>query len=116
DTRQDRILSGGYIDLAGHSLSGGLGETRGRTVFVDNDGNMAMVAEHAIGAARATETAVLFTIGTGIGGAIIAGGELLRGRMAAGQLGHLAVDPDGERCLCGRRGCVETLSSGTALR
>jgi glucokinase len=115
DTQQGRILSGGYVDLAGHSLAQSLGETK-RSVVIDNDGNMAMLAEHAIGAARGTEAAVLFTIGTGIGGAVIASGRLLRGRMSAGQLGHLAVDHGGARCLCGRRGCVETLSSGTALR
>lgn len=115
DARRGRILSGGYIDLSGHSLAEILGSALGRPVTVDNDGNQALFGEHAVGSARSAETAVMFTIGTGIGGAVIARGTLLRGKNAAGQLGHLAIDRSGELCLCGRRGCVETTSSGTAL-
>jgi len=116
DAQHGRILSGGYIDLSGHSLAEGLGDPGDRPVFVDNDGNLALFGEHAAGSARTADTAVMFTIGTGIGGAIIAHGTLLRGKNAAGQLGHIAIDRNGENCLCGRRGCVETMSSGTALR
>jgi len=115
DAKAGRILSGGYIDLSGHALSEVLGNDLGRPVTVDNDGNQALFGEHAVGCARAAETVVMFTIGTGIGGAVIAQGALFRGKHAAGQLGHLAIDRSGELCLCGRRGCVETTSSGTAL-
>ena len=115
DARRGRILSGGYVDLSGVSLADGLNDPRRRPVMVDNDGNMAMAGEHAAGAARGTQSAVMFTIGTGIGGAIISDGTMLRGRMAAGQMGHIAIDGSGERCICGRSGCVETVSSGTAL-
>jgi glucokinase len=115
DSRRGRVLSGGYVDLSGLSLAEMLADARERPVFVDNDGNMAIVGEHAAGSIRSAETVVMFTIGTGIGGAVIADGVLLRGRAAAGQLGHIAIDRNGELCLCGRRGCVETLSSGTAL-
>jgi glucokinase len=116
DARHGRILSGGYVDLSGYSLADAFHDPRHRPVVVDNDGNLALVGEHAAGSARAANTAVMFTIGTGIGGAIISDGSILRGKNAAGQLGHIAIDRDGERCLCGRRGCVETMSSGTALR
>jgi glucokinase len=115
DSDRGRVLSGGYVDLSGLSLAEMLADAKQRPVFVDNDGNMAIVGEHAAGSIRSAETVVMFTIGTGIGGAVIANGALLRGRAAAGQLGHLAIDRSGELCLCGRRGCVETLSSGTAL-
>jgi glucokinase len=115
DARQGRVLSGGYVDLAGLPLADLLAGATQRPVFVDNDGNMALFAEHAIGAARSAGTAVMFAIGTGIGGAVIVDGTLLRGRAAAGQLGHITVDGRGKPCLCGRRGCVETTSSGTAL-
>jgi glucokinase len=115
DARQGRVMSGGYVDLARVSLADTLAGATQRPVFVDNDGNMALYAEHAVGAARTTATAVMFTIGTGIGGAVVADGRLLRGRAAAGQLGHITVDSSGKPCLCGRRGCVETTSSGTAL-
>jgi glucokinase len=115
DARRGHILSGGYIDLSGHSLAEAIGDPGDRPVFVDNDGNLALFGEHAAGSARDADTAVMFTIGTGIGGAVIAHGTLLRGKNAAGQLGHIAIDRNGEPCLCGRRGCIETMSSGTAL-
>jgi glucokinase len=116
DTESKRVLSGGYVDLAGFSPATVLADARARPIFIDNDGNMALVAEHKVGSARAAGTVVMFTIGTGIGGAIIEHGAVRRGRAVAGQLGHIAADWQGERCLCGRRGCVETTSSGTALR
>jgi glucokinase len=115
DARSGRILSGGYVDLSGVSLPEALGASAVRPVFVDNDGNLALVGEHAAGSARNAETVAMFTIGTGIGGAVMTHGALFRGKNAAGQLGHLAMSQDGELCLCGRRGCIETLSSGTAL-
>ncbi|MDQ6435280.1 ROK family protein [Mesorhizobium sp. LHD-90] len=115
DISRNRMMSGGYVDLSSIDLGSILAKTFGRPVVLDNDGNMALYAEHAIGAARSAGTAVMFTIGTGIGGAVLADGRILRGRAAAGQLGHLTVDSNGARCLCGRRGCVETTSSGTAL-
>jgi len=115
DIRHNRMMSGGYVDLSGVALGDALLQTFGRPVVLDNDANMALHAEFSVGAARSAETAVMFTIGTGIGGAVIADGKPLRGRAAAGQLGHLTVDSGGSRCLCGRRGCVETTSSGTAL-
>ncbi len=115
DVKNERVLSGGYVDLTDHSLAETLHDMLKRPVFVDNDGNMALVAEQALGAAKGMDNVVLFTIGTGIGGAVFTDGKLLRGRAAAGQLGHLTVESRGELCLCGRRGCVETTSSGTAL-
>jgi glucokinase len=115
DARNERILSGGYVDLAGHSLADTLRDFFGRPAFIDNDGNMALTAEHAFGAARNAKNVVMFTIGTGVGGAIVADGKILRGSATAGQLGHLTVDMMGEPCLCGRRGCIETTSSGSAL-
>ena len=115
DARLGRILSGGYVDLASISLASVLQDSFQRPIFIDNDCSMALVAEHTIGRARNVANAVMFTIGTGIGGAAIMDGTMLRGRAAAGQLGHISVDISGEQCLCGRRGCVETTSSGTAL-
>jgi glucokinase len=115
DAERARVLSGGYVDLAGFSPDTVLPDARTRPIVVDNDANMALVAEHRIGGACGAGTAVMFTIGTGIGGAVMERGALRRGRGTAGQLGHLAADWQGERCLCGRRGCVETMSSGTAL-
>jgi glucokinase len=116
DAGQGRVLSGGYVDLAGLPLAEAIAAATQRPAFIDNDGNMALFGERSVGAARSAGTTVMFTIGTGIGGAVIADGSLLRGRASAGQLGHITVSGGGKSCLCGRHGCVETTSSGTALR
>jgi glucokinase len=93
-------------------------ERLGLPVFVDNDANLAMLAEHRHGAARGTRNAMLLTIGTGIGGGMVLGGEVYRGSTgAAAELGHVVVDENGPPCQgnCPNRGCVETMASGTAL-
>jgi glucokinase len=90
----------------------------GLPTFVDNDGNVAALAEHLFGAARGAKNAVMLTIGTGIGGGLILGGEIYRGSTGAGaELGHVAIQLDGPACQgnCPGHGCVETLASGTAL-
>ncbi len=85
-------------------------------VLVDNDANAAVWAETRYGAARGSEDVVLVTIGTGLGGGVVAGGGLLRGANGfAGELGHVRVVPDGHACGCGNRGCWEQYASGTAL-
>ncbi|HEU4904715.1 MAG TPA: ROK family protein [Solirubrobacterales bacterium] len=93
-------------------------ERTGLPAFLDNDANVAALAEHRFGAARGTENAVMLTIGTGIGGGLILGGEIYRGSTGAGaELGHMAIQMDGPGCQgsCPNRGCVEALASGTAL-
>ncbi len=87
------------------------------TVVVENDGNVAAWAEFRFGAAReATDSVVMFTIGTGIGGGIVLGGELVRGANGiAGELGHVLAVRDGHPCGCGSRGCLEQYASGSAL-
>lgn len=87
-------------------------------VYVDNDANMAALAEHRFGAARGARNAVMLTVGTGIGGGLILGGELYRGSSGAGaELGHVVIEVDGPPCQgnCPSRGCVEAVASGTAL-
>jgi glucokinase len=93
-------------------------ERTGLPSFVDNDANLAALAEHLHGAARGAENAVMLTIGTGIGGGLILGGEIYRGSTGAGaELGHMTIEMDGPDCQgnCPSRGCVETFASGTAL-
>ena len=93
-------------------------ERTGLPAFVDNDANVAALAEHHFGAARGTSNAVMLTIGTGIGGGLILGGEIYRGSTGAGaELGHMAIQMDGPGCQgnCPNRGCVEAFASGTAL-
>jgi len=110
------VLSGGYVDLSGFDLAGRIEQASGRQVVLDNDCTMALLGEMAVGAARGERDVAMLTIGTGIGGALALGGTIMRGKAGAGQFGHVTVDPDGEPCACGRRGCVETVGSGTALR
>jgi glucokinase len=93
-------------------------ERTGLPTFVDNDANVAALAEHLFGAARGARNAVMLTIGTGIGGGLILGGEIYRGSTGAGaELGHMAIQMDGPGCQgnCPNRGCVEAFASGTAL-
>ncbi|WGL53818.1 ROK family protein [Nocardioides sp. BP30] len=92
-------------------------ETRwGLPVALDNDANCAARAEIALGAARAARDVLMVTMGTGIGGAVVLGGTLLRGRNGmAGEFGHMQVVPDGRGCECGGEGCWEQYSSGNAL-
>ncbi|BCG85788.1 hypothetical protein MesoLj113c_18980 [Mesorhizobium sp. 113-3-9] len=115
DARRGAVLSGGYVNLASVALARRLEDMTGKPVVIDNDCNMALAAEMALGAGRGHGNIVMFTIGTGIGGAVAQDRRITRGSATAGQLGHITVDVDGEVCACGRRGCVETTSSGTAL-
>jgi glucokinase len=95
-----------------------MAERLGLPVFVDNDANLAALAEHRAGAARGASEAVVLTIGTGIGGGLILRGRPYRGAVgAAAELGHVVIDLNGPPCQgnCPNRGCVESLASGTAL-
>jgi glucokinase len=86
-------------------------------VVVENDANVAAWAEFQFGAAAdAHDSMVMFTVGTGIGGGLVMGGELVRGANGvAGELGHVLVVPNGHPCGCGRLGCIEQYASGKAL-
>lgn len=88
----------------------------GLPVHVENDASCAGWAEREVGAARGRDHVVLVTLGTGIGGGIIADGSLYRGANGfAGEIGHMVVDPDGPACPCGQRGCWERFASGSGL-
>lgn len=115
DARRNQVLSGGYVDLSTTPFAEAIEHETGKSIFIDNDCNMALVGEIVAGAARGCLHVAMLTIGTGIGGAVVLDGTVMRGRRSAGQLGHVTVDPGGAVCNCGRIGCVETTSSGTAL-
>jgi glucokinase len=88
----------------------------GNVVTVDNDATMAAFGEWRNGAARSTDNALIVTLGTGIGGGIVMGGQLQRGAHGfAGEIGHMTVEHDGVECPCGLRGCWERYASGSAL-
>ena len=88
----------------------------GLPAFLINDVRAFTVAEHSLGAAQGTETAVCVAVGTGIGGGLIAHGRVVLGLGgSAGEVGHLILALDGPRCGCGNRGCAEVFASGPAI-
>ena len=93
-------------------------ERLGLPVSLDNDANLHALAEHRCGVAKGCDDLVLLTVGTGIGGGLVLGGEVYRGSSGAGaEMGHVVVQSDGPPCQgnCPNHGCVETMASGTAL-
>ncbi|WP_300018568.1 ROK family protein [Pseudonocardia sp.] len=87
----------------------------GLPTVVDNDANVAALAEARLGERRYREL-VLITVGTGIGGGLVLDGQIYRGPTGRGaELGHIVLNPDGPRCGCGNHGCFEAYASGTAL-
>lgn len=89
----------------------------GIAVHVENDATVAAFGEWKSGAAMGARDAVMVTLGTGIGGGIVMGGQLQRGANGfAGEIGHMVVERDGVECPCGRRGCWERYASGSALK
>ena len=118
DFATGRSVSSVHLPLDGVPFRDVMRERLGVPVRVDNDVNLAALAEHRLGAARGARYAVMLTLGTGIGGAILIDGRLYRGADgAAGELGHMTVDYDGPPCQgnCKNRGCLEVLASGTAI-
>jgi glucokinase len=135
-----RGLDGDRVTSVGVGAAGFVGADRGTVVFaphlswrseplrerlrariappvtIDNDANAALWAEARFGAARGESHAVMITLGTGIGGALLVDGHVSRGRHGiAGEFGHMQVVPGGQRCECGNRGCWEQYASGNAL-
>ncbi|WP_027340870.1 ROK family glucokinase [Hamadaea tsunoensis] len=117
DADRSTVLFAPNLAWRNEPLKDGVSRGTGLPVVVENDANVAAWAEFRYGAAEdATDSMVLFTVGTGIGGGIILGGQLLRGAHGiAAELGHVNVVPGGHVCGCGRHGCIEQYASGSAL-
>lgn len=85
-------------------------------VFIENDANVAALAESVAGGSRGTRHSVAITLGTGVGGGVVINRRIYSGFNQAGcEIGHMVVKAGGEACNCGRRGCFEAYSSATAL-
>ncbi|WP_231699422.1 ROK family protein [Limnochorda pilosa] len=117
-------ISGGRVvgatslikDWTGVDLQAGIIPDPRLRVKVDNDVKAMAHAESLWGDAREARCAVVVALGTGVGGAIVVGGQVLEGADGlAGHLGHVPVWPDGPLCSCGNRGCLEAFISGTAI-
>ncbi|CAN5614666.1 ROK family glucokinase [soil metagenome] len=116
DAERERVMFAPHLPWAGQPVRRRLAERWGVPVALDNDANCAALAESELGAAHQVSSAVVITMGTGIGGALLLDGHLLRGSQGmAGEFGHMQVVPDGRACECGHCGCWEQYSSGNAL-
>lgn len=110
-----RVIASVNIPLAGVPLREELGRRLGAAVFVDNDANVAGLAEAVIAGASHL---VMLTLGTGVGGGVVIGGRVFRGASGLGaELGHIVIHGDGPPCFgtCPNRGCLEAHCSGQAL-
>jgi len=116
DAEGERVLFAPHLPWAGERVRRRLADRWGVAVDMDNDANCTALAESTYGAARGVVSALIITMGTGIGGALLLGGRVLRGANGmAGEFGHMQVVPDGLPCECGLTGCWEQYSSGNAL-
>jgi glucokinase len=117
NTREHKILqSPNYPSFNGYPILTALRKFIDVPVRIGNDANMAAYGEFRHGAGQGVRSLVLLTVGTGIGGGIILDGKLWEGHGGyAGEFGHITVNPQGERCACGRIGCLETEASAPRL-
>ena len=118
DRRRGLAITAVNLPIRNLPIRDEMRERLGVPVYIDNDANVAALAEHRFGAAKGTRDAVMLTIGTGIGGGVIVDGGLYRGSNgAASEPGHMVIDFDGPPCQgnCPNHGRLETFASGTAL-
>lgn len=119
DQTRGRAIMSVNIPLADFDFVDYMSARLGIPVFIDNDANLAALAETRAGAARGASEVIMITMGTGIGGGIIMNGRVYRGYTgSAAELGHMVIDLNGPRCQgsCENYGCFETMASGTALK
>ena len=114
--RHDTV-SASNLGWEGVKLRQMLTERLGVPVWVDNDAQAAAMAEWHDGVCQGAQCALYLTLGTGIGGAMIVNGQPYRGPNNLGaEFGHMIIHPNGPRCACGRRGCLEYYASATGIR
>lgn len=99
-----------------YPLGAELEKRLGLSVRLENDANAAAIGEKVFGAAKGMTDFISITLGTGLGSGIFTGGKLLRGASGTGgEAGHIVIDPNGPKCNCGNRGCLETFCGGLAI-
>lgn len=114
--KRQRVSSMHVSGWQGFELGRWVEENLNLKCLVDNDANAGALGEFRYGAGRGAESIVYITLSTGIGGGLVWGGGLIRGKDSmAGEFGHLPVSEAGDICSCGGRGCLETTCSGTAI-
>lgn len=116
DSKTGVIITTPNLPFKNFNLVSPIKEEFGVDVYLDNDANVAAIGEFMFGAGKGTENLVYITVSTGVGGGAILNGKAYRGNTTnALEIGHTTVAPDGPRCNCGNIGCLEAVSSGTAI-
>jgi glucokinase len=116
DTKTGVVLLTPNLGWTNFPLRDRLTKALGLPAALDNDANCAIFGEWWRGAARGADHVVGLTIGTGIGGGIVLGGQVYRGASdIAGEIGHMTIDSTGRLCKCGNYGCLEAYASGPAI-
>jgi glucokinase len=115
DQRRGRAVASVNVPLTNVDFRDRMRERHGLPVGIDNDANVAAIAEWRTGAARGARHVVMLTLGTGVGGGLILDGKPYRGATGSGaELGHVVVELDGRPCRCGGRGHLESFATGLA--
>ncbi len=116
DSDRGMVVIAGNLPFVNEPVAIKVGEALGLSCYIDNDGTCALIGEHAAGVCKGTSDTLIITLGTGIGGAVIVDGRIVRGHnKRAGELGHIVIDRNGPKCECGLHGCFEQYASATAL-
>ena len=116
DTKTGVVLLTPNLGWINMPLRDRVASALGLPATLDNDANCAIFGEWWRGAARGVDHVVGLTIGTGIGGGIVLGGQIYHGASdIAGEIGHMTIDANGRRCKCGNDGCLEAYASGPAI-
>lgn len=116
DDETGRVLYANNLGWKNFDLRAAVKSRTGFDLRIGNDANVAALAEVLVGCAKGAQSAVIVTLGTGVGGGVVLDGKMLTGYTgAASELGHMVIRAGGEECTCGRRGCFEAYASATAL-
>lgn len=116
DAKKGIIITTPNLPFKDYNLVQPLKEKYNIPVYLDNDANAAAIGEYMFGAGKGKNSIVYFTVSTGVGGGAVLDGKVYRGHTSnALEIGHTTVDPNGPRCNCGNLGCLEAMSSGTAI-
>lgn len=116
DVANGAVRNAHNLSWSGVPVCAMLSERTGLPVRLDNDANCAALAEVIAGAAKGCSSALMITLGTGVGGGLILDGKIFSGHLTlGGEFGHMCIAVDGEACTCGERGCWEAYASATAL-
>lgn len=116
DEESGEIVFSNNLDVYHSPLSQRMTQLTGKVVFAANDANAAALGEYVAGSGREARSMIAITLGTGVGSGIIIDGKICGGfNYSGGELGHMVIDYNGPQCTCGRKGCLETYASATAL-